>query len=176
MVALDCEMCVTAAGFELTRITLVAGPGFEPGTAAGAAAVAAAAAAAAARSTSNCLNRLRGDGDGPVPEAAVRELNDEDDDDGQGEGGMESGGNHRRHPNPTSRGYPSGAVLLDELVVPDRPILDYNTRYSGITADMLSRCTNHLEDVRVRGEGGREGFVVLHDHRNPHKGKGEAAG
>ncbi|EFJ43182.1 hypothetical protein VOLCADRAFT_66232 [Volvox carteri f. nagariensis] len=70
MVALDCEMCITEAGFELTRISLT--------------------------------------------------------------------------------GFPSGAVLMDELVLPHNPILDYNTRYSGITSKMLEGCTNRLEDVRER--------------------------
>ena len=44
----------------------------------------------------------------------------------------------------------SGAVLLDELVQPARPIRDYNTKYSGITAEMLEGVTTTLEAVRAR--------------------------
>ena len=43
-----------------------------------------------------------------------------------------------------------GAVLLDELVRPQREIEDYNTRYSGITEEMLANVTTTLEQVRER--------------------------
>ena len=42
----------------------------------------------------------------------------------------------------------SGARLLDALVVPDNPVLDYNTRYSGITAAMLEGLTTRCADAQ----------------------------
>ncbi|PRW44608.1 small RNA degrading nuclease 5-like isoform X2 [Chlorella sorokiniana] len=67
LVAVDCEMVITAAGFELARVTLV---------------------------------------------------------DGQ------------------------GRSLLDELVLPQNSVLDHNTKYSGITAEMLAGCTTTLADAQ----------------------------
>lgn len=41
-------------------------------------------------------------------------------------------------------------VLMDELVLPELPITDYNTQFSGITAAMLAPVSTRLADVQRR--------------------------
>lgn len=45
---------------------------------------------------------------------------------------------------------PDGSILLDELVRPARRVLNYHTRFSGITAEKLAGVETTLEQVRER--------------------------
>ncbi|KAI1265909.1 hypothetical protein F5Y18DRAFT_31449 [Xylariaceae sp. FL1019] len=43
-----------------------------------------------------------------------------------------------------------GVTVMDELVRPDKPIIDYVTKYSGITEEMLLPVTTTLHDIQTR--------------------------
>ena len=43
-----------------------------------------------------------------------------------------------------------GTILMDELVKPDKPIIDYLTQYSGITPAKLKDVTTTLKDIQTR--------------------------
>ena len=41
-------------------------------------------------------------------------------------------------------------ILLDDYCIPDSPIIDYLTQYSGITKNTLSGVTNTISDLRKK--------------------------
>ncbi|KAI0691614.1 hypothetical protein C8Q76DRAFT_255245 [Earliella scabrosa] len=45
--------------------------------------------------------------------------------------------------------YASGIVVYDQLVKPGKPVVDYLTRWSGITAEGLSKATATFDDVQA---------------------------
>lgn len=50
---------------------------------------------------------------------------------------------------PTEQNVDGYQVVLDLLVKPVRPVLDYKTQYSGITAAMLEPISTRIEQVQV---------------------------
>jgi RNA exonuclease 1 len=118
MYALDCEMCYTSAGLEVTRVSMV-------------------------------------DSCGEVCTMPVSSM-------------------QQQHPSVRPRKWscfqqgPRVQAVLDELVLPQRPITDYNTQYSGITAEMMAGVQTRLEDVvqRVRGVLAQGAYLVGHSLEN----------
>ena len=55
----------------------------------------------------------------------------------------------------------SGNTLLDELVKPDRPVIDYLTRYSGITEEILEGASYTFNEVRAKVTTILDGCVLV---------------
>ena len=150
LVALDCEMCITEAGFELTRATLVDQEGKVGGGGA---------------AWWGGGGRCRGRGRGAVCSC------------GRAPTGSGVASSLplclspallacRAHSRSFLLAHRTVQVLYDELVVPHNPITDHNTRYSGITAEMLQGVSG-VGCVRLLCRGGRacwriEGPVSLY--------------
>ena len=42
----------------------------------------------------------------------------------------------------------SGVVLMDDLVIPDHTVLDYNTRFSGVTEESMKAAKYTFKEAR----------------------------
>lgn len=55
-------------------------------------------------------------------------------------------------------------VVYDSFVLPERPVLDYKTQYSGITKEMLDSCTTTHEMVQAKLMSLISSEVILAGH------------
>ena len=55
-----------------------------------------------------------------------------------------------------------GQVLMDELVQPERPVVDHLTRYSGVTAELLATATLSFRQAQERVKQLARGRDIRH--------------
>ncbi|KAG2389942.1 Small RNA degrading nuclease [Vigna angularis] len=126
MLALDCEMCITNEGFELTRITLVDIKGQWQIW------------RSAIAKCLGCNTQILAKYERCYPESDVK----------HGYKVCDFHGSSHKFSAVIPLLRNRLTVLIDRLVKPSNAIIDYNTRFSGITPEMLNGVTTSLRDIQ----------------------------